>query len=190
MSQSILLAFALLAALLLPARAVEDPDHAELRTLRTEVIAAIEKGDIDSVLQHVTPDVVVTWQDSTVCKGRDGLKAFFEKVGKGTFKGYEVPPTPDDLTILSGGDTGISYGSTVAAYHLLGKEYEIRSRWTATLVKQDGKWLLAAYQVSMNVLDNPLLNTAKKALWVAAGAALLLGSAVGWWIGRRKRAVG
>ncbi|HEX7260550.1 MAG TPA: nuclear transport factor 2 family protein, partial [Luteolibacter sp.] len=106
----------------------EDPAHQELRNLRTEIVAAITKGDIDTVLTHVHPDVVVTWQNSEVCRGRQGLKDFFYKMGKKSFKGYKVPPTPDELTILHGGDTGISFGKTVAAYDLFGKNYEIESR--------------------------------------------------------------
>lgn len=159
--------------------ALEDPAHQELRTLRTEIIAAVTQGDIDSVLKHVHPDVVVTWQDAEVCHGAQGLKEFFERMGKKSFKGYKVPPTPDTLTLLYGGDTGISYGETVAEYQLLGRTYEIKSRWTATLVKMEGKWLLAAYHISMNALDNPLLNAAKNALYAAAAIALVAGFLIG-----------
>ena len=159
--------------------AEEDPAHAELRTLRTEIIDSVTKGDIDTLLTHVDPNVVVTWQNSEVCRGRQGLKDFFERMGKKSFKGYKVPPTPDELTILHGGDTGISFGETVANYNLLGKDYEIKSRWTATLVKQDGKWLLGAYHISMNALDNPLLNAAKRSLYITGGCALVIGLVIG-----------
>ena len=71
-------------------RAAEDPAHEELRILRNEIIAAITKGDIDSVLTHIHPDAVVTWQNSEVCRGRQGLKDFFERMGKNSFKGYKV----------------------------------------------------------------------------------------------------
>jgi uncharacterized protein (TIGR02246 family) len=169
------------------APAAEDPAHQELRDLRTSIINAIVKGDIDTVLNHVHPDVVVTWQNSEVCRGRQGLKDFFEKTGRESFKGYKLPPTPDELTILHGGDTGISFGETIAGYKLLGKDYEMKSRWTATVVKVDGRWQLAAYHISMNVLDNPLLNTAKSALSAAAGIALLLGLALGVLLGRWRK---
>lgn len=168
--------------------AAEDPDHEKLRALRTEIIAAITKGDIDTVLQHVDPNVVVTWQNSEVCRGRQGLKDFFERMGKKSFKGYKVPPTPDELTILHGGDTGISFGETVASYDILGKNYEIKSRWTATLVKENDQWLLAAYHISMNTLDNPLLTAAKKGMFVAAALALLVGLLIGKLLGKRKAA--
>lgn len=161
------------------ATAAEDPAHEELRVVRLAIIDAIKKGDIDNVIQHVHPDAVITWQNSEVCRGQKGLKDFFERMGKNSFKGYKVPPTPDELTILHGGDTGISFGETVAEYHLLGKGYELKSRWTATLVKENGKWLLAAYHLSMNVLDNPILTAAKGGLYVGAVVALVIGILIG-----------
>ncbi len=159
--------------------AAEDPAHEELRTLRLSIIEAINQGDIDSVIKHVHPDAVITWQNSEVCRGQKGLKEFFERMGKDSFKGYKVPPTPDELTIFHGGDTGISFGETVAEYHLLGKSYELKSRWTATLVKVNGKWLLAGYHISMNVLDNAILSAAKSGIYLAGGIAFVIGILIG-----------
>jgi ketosteroid isomerase-like protein len=159
--------------------AADEAVHEELRTLRTEIIDAITRGDIDSVIKHVHPDAVVTWQNSEVCRGQKGLKDFFERMGKDSFKGYKIPPTPDELTILHGGNTGVSFGETVAEYRLLGKGYELKSRWTATLVKENGKWLLAAYHISMNVLDNPILSTARQGLYLGAAVALVIGILIG-----------
>lgn len=169
------------------ANAAEDPAHEELRTLRTRIIDAIVKGDINTVISNVHPDVVVTWQNSEVCRGRQGLKDFFEQTGRKSFKSYKLPPTPDELTIFHGSDAGISFGETAANYNLFGKDYEIKSRWTATVVKENGKWLLAAYHISMNTLDNPLLTAAKNGLYVAAGVALLIGILIGRIFAKRRK---
>ncbi|MEO5959236.1 MAG: nuclear transport factor 2 family protein [Opitutaceae bacterium] len=188
--KSLLLLCGLLAwnATLLNLSAAEDPAHNQLRALRTEVIEAIAKGDIDAVLRHVHPTVVITWQNAEVCRGPQGLREFFNRMGKDAFKGYKVPPTPDDLTILHGGDTGVSFGQVVANYKLLGKDFEFKSRWTATLVKENDRWLLASYHVSMNALDNPILNAAKNGLYWAAGVAAIAGLLIGLLLGKRKRA--
>ena len=169
------------------AAAPEDPAHNELRTLRTEVIEAITKGDFDAVMRHVHPNVVVTWQNADVCRGVKGLREFFDRMGKETFRGYKVPPTPDDLTILYGGDTGVSFGKTVASYKLFGKDFEFTSRWTATLVKENGRWLLASYHVSLNALDNPVLNAAKRTLILTGVGALVAGLILGLVIAKRKK---
>jgi ketosteroid isomerase-like protein len=173
---------------LVTAHAAEDPVHAELRVLRGEIIEAITRGDIEAVMKNVHPNVVITWQNSEVCRGHQGVRDFFNRMGKKSFKGYKLPPTPDELTILHGGDTGISFGETIGSFNLLGKEYEIKSRWTANLVKENGKWLLASYHISMNALDNPLLNAAKRGLHITGGLALAAGILAGYFIGRRKKA--
>lgn len=186
---SLLLAAGLFAGLAVPAlRAAEDPAHNELRALRTQVIEAITRGDNDAVMQHVHPNVVVTWQNAEVCRGVQGLRDFFSRTAKETFRGYKVPPTPDDLTILHGGDTGVSFGHVVAEYNLLGQTLEFRSRWTATLVKENGRWLLASYHISLNALDNPILGAAKRSLvWIGAGSAVI-GLLAGILLARRRRA--
>ncbi len=169
------------------AGAVEDPAHQELRVLRTQMIDAITKGDIDTVIKNTHPNVVITWQNAAVCRGHQGLKDFFDKVGKDSFKGYKLPPTPDDLTMLYGDDTGVSFGETIGQFHLLGKSYEFKSRWTATVIKENGKWQLAAYHVSMDALDNPILSAAKRAVYVSAIIALIVGFFVAKLLFKKKR---
>ncbi len=172
------------------ASAVEDPAHGELRLLRTEMIDAITKGDTSKVLQHTHPNVVITWQNAVVCRGHQGLKDFLSQNAKDSFKGYKIPPTADELTIFHGANTGVSFGHVVASYRLLGKDYDLKSRWTATLVKENGQWQLAAYHVSMNVLDNPILAATRTATYLGATAALIIGLVIGrYFICRKPKAV-
>ena len=167
---------------------LDDPAHQELRALRTNVVEAIGRGDIDATLGYVHTNAVLTWQNTEVCRGHAGLRSFFERMGKNAFKGYQVPPTPDELTILyHGGNGGISFGRTVARYSLFGRDFDFTNRWTATLVKENGRWQLAAYHVSNNVLDNPLINVAKSSLYWAAGLSLVGGLVLGILVGRGGR---
>lgn len=169
------------------AQAPEDPAHNELRALRTQVVEAITSGDIEKTLAYLHPNVVVTWQNHEVCRGHQGVRDFMDRLGRDAFRGYKVPPSPDELTILYGGDTGISFGTTVSEVRLLGTSFEFTNRWTATLVNENGRWMLASYHVSNNVLDNPLLRAAERSLVLAVGGGLLIGFAVGMLIGRRRR---
>jgi ketosteroid isomerase-like protein len=166
----------------------EDPAHEELRAFRKEIVTAIVAGDIEAQLKLAHPDVVVTWQNHVVCRGHDELRKFMKESGSSAFKGYKVEPEADVLTVLHGGETGISTGRSVGRYQVLGREFEFENRWTATLVKEDGHWLVAAYQVSLNALDNPILNGASGMLYWGAGGAGALGLLVGWLLGKRKRA--
>lgn len=175
--------------LTLPASLVaqEDPAHAELRETRNRIVAAIEARDPDRVLELLDPQVVVTWQDATVCHGKSELKDFYERMGKDAFVAFKVPHEPDQLSVLHGGDTAIATGRVVADYHLLGKGFEFESRWTATLVRSADGWRVAAYHVSLDALDNPLLDATRTAVWIAGGAGLVGGFVIASLLGRIRR---
>jgi hypothetical protein len=72
-----------------------------------------------------------------------------------------------------------------------GDVFDFITRWTAVMVKSDdGKWRLRAIHFGTNQLDNPVLTKVERTLIrdgiIAAIAALLVGVALGWWIGRRR----
>lgn len=169
-----------------------DADHVELRALGGQLVKAISDGDMDAIEPLLHPNLVVTWQDGQVCKGPAEIRKFYAAMAaksKKTFQGYKVPPTADEPTILySGATTGVAYGYNVGVFHLAGKDFEMPNRWTATMVKENGKWLLSSYHVSMNVLDNPLLNAVKCIAIIGAALALVGGFLVGLMLGRRKKA--
>jgi ketosteroid isomerase-like protein len=175
-----------------PKGKAEDPIHDELRAFRASLLDAIDKGDLERQLEHVHKDVVVTWQNGEVVRGHEALREFYKKTisQDKVFRGYKKPPTPAELTILHG-DTGISFGDEVGQYKVKGMDFDLENHWTVTLVKDDGKWKIASYHVSANVLDNPVLNTAKNWLYWIGGIAFAIGLLVGIVIGRqRKRAPG
>ena len=76
-------------------------------------------------------------------------------------------------------------GGANGSYSLrAGPTFSIDQRWTATLVKEGGRWQVAALHASANVFDNPLLTAAKKStLWVGL-AALVAGAVVGGLLAR------
>lgn len=186
------MSFALVVALLLPVSLgaqTEPPDsetdleaiHNELRALKAGLVEAVNEQDIDKMLSFLAEDVVATWQNSEVFRGHEGVREFFGRVqeaSKKTFLGYAVPPTPDDLTILYDNRTGISFGSSTGRYKVAGMQFEMENRWSATLVKQGGRWLVASYHVSTNLLDNPVLNAAKSTMIWGIGIAFLAGLVV------------
>jgi ketosteroid isomerase-like protein len=137
------------------------------------------KRDYERQLTYAHDDLVVTWQHGQVVRGREGLLKFLKEGESDVFQGYKQPPTPTDLSILHGGDTAISYGTSIAQYKIASAEFELTNHWSATLVKDGEDWKLASYHVSANLLDNPLLNAAKKGLYWAGGLGLVAGLVVG-----------
>jgi ketosteroid isomerase-like protein len=171
----------------------DEDTHNELRAMREALTKAVFDGDVNAQLERVHDNVVVTWQNNEVVRGKDGLNEYLEEINGGNervFQGYKVPPTADDLTLLYGGDAAIAFGSSTPHYKLGGMEFDLENRWTATLVKDDGTWKIAAYHVSGNILDNPVLDVAKRSLYWIGGSGvlvgLLLGAILSWLMKRRK----
>jgi uncharacterized protein (TIGR02246 family) len=186
------LLFVILASLLtLTVQAQEDPAHQELRALRDGLLAGMNKGDIEAQLPYLHPNVVVTWHNAEVSRGREGVRAYLDRMLHGPSQvvekfGAEVKV--DELSILYGGDTAIAFGSAEEHFTMKGGQvFHVTGRWSATLVKDNGRWLVANLHTSDNIFDNPLLNAAKKALWWAGGGGLLVGVLGGWLMGRRGR---
>jgi len=151
----------------------------------------MNKGDIERELTYMEPNVVVTWHNAEVSRGRDGVRTYLNRVLNGPNKflsAYSASVNVDELTILYNDDTGISFGSAVEHMKLTdGHTIDLPSRWSATLVKEGDKWLVASLHASDNLFDNPLLDMAKRLMYWAGGVCLVVGLVFGFAIGRRRK---
>ncbi len=170
--------------------------HDELRKLRDDILAAIDRNDFDAILPHLHPNVVFTPMNGEVCRGPQEIRAYFDKMLNGPdaiVKSIHLDVEVDRLTDLYG-ETGLAFGSSNDHYTLKnGMEFPVQTRWTCALVRENGKWLITAFHGSANVFDNPILTREKQAtklLWggIALVAGVLLGAFAGIAIGRRRRA--
>ena len=175
---------------LTPAPVSDEATHDELRALRDGLLDAINKGDIERQLSYFHPNAVITWHNAEVSRGHDGIRKYMTGMLQGPDKvveSFKADVNVDELTILYGGDTGISFGSAVEHFAMTsGRTLDLSARWSATLVKQDGRWLIASLHASDNLFDNPLLNMARRMAWWVGGGALVVGLALGFLLGRRR----
>ncbi|HUA64536.1 MAG TPA: nuclear transport factor 2 family protein [Alphaproteobacteria bacterium] len=165
--------------------------HNALRAMRDGLMDAVNKGDIDRELTYLTTNVVVTWHDATVSRGREGVRDYYNRMMNGPNKvvsDFHAEINVDELTILYGDSTGIAFGSSLEHFKLVnGNSFDLKGRWTATMIKQDGHWLVASLHVSTNIFDNVMLDIMKKYAIRAAWTALIVGFILGWLIGRIRR---
>ena len=173
-----------------------DPVYAELLKVRTGLVDAYNRKDLDGVLRLCHPQIVVTWQNGEVSEGRDGVKRYYEKMMVGPQRIVETmtaDPTVDNLAVIYGGDTAVSRGQMNDHYQLTdGMRFDLNSRWSATLVKDGGEWLIANFHASVNAFDNPLLRMIAKqaSLWSGSIGALIgivLGLVATRWFARHRR---
>jgi ketosteroid isomerase-like protein len=167
----------------------DETTHNELRALRDGLLDAVNKGDIDRQLTYLHPNVVMTAPNNEVSRGREGVRAYRNKMMTGperVVESFHADVSVDELTILYGGDTGVAFGSAMQHYKLTsGRNLDVSTRWTATMVKENDRWLVASLHVSANLFDNPLLAMAKRIAYWAGGICLFVGLVVGIVLGRR-----
>ncbi len=161
----------------------EDPAHNELRALRDGLLAATNKGDVDEMLKFCHPDVRFTSPDARVHRGHAGVREYLDEMLKGPnayVKSFKATVTVDELALLFGCDTAIATGISVDQFEVAGgNKFQLTDRWSATVVKEDGKWLVADYHSAPSVFNNPILEIAKKSAYWMGGIGLLAGLAVG-----------
>jgi hypothetical protein len=130
------------------------------------------------------PNVAITWQNAEVSRGRDGARAYYQRMlldKNSVVESLTVNLTVDELAHIFGGSTAVAFGSLGDQYKLRdGMEFNLDSRWSATLVKEGGKWLIASAHGSANVFDNSVMRLAlKKVMYWAGGGGLVVGLLVG-----------
>jgi uncharacterized protein (TIGR02246 family) len=168
-----------------------DQDLQEINALRTRMVDAFNKGDIDALLGSLTPDVVVIWQNGEVNQGPEAVRQYYNRMIKGPdslVKSVSFAPVVEGRHFF--GNTAVSYGSLNDHLTLRdGSDLPFNSRWSATLEKDgSGRWVLTSLHVSANAFDNPVTKMVahRVGLWAGAGG-LLLGLILGALIFRRRR---
>jgi uncharacterized protein (TIGR02246 family) len=175
----------------------ENPAHDELRELKKALTDAFNKKDIDGLLKHVHTEAVITWQNGEVSRGPEGIRKYYKKVLEGEnsyLTKVQADPEVADLSVLIGNPptTAVAYGKLRDVYTLrTGGEIGMDSLFSATAVKQDGRWVIVSFHGSTNVFDNSVLRLAvTNTMWwtgaLAGVVALLLGLVIGWAVFARK----
>ncbi|MBK7509851.1 MAG: DUF4440 domain-containing protein [Comamonadaceae bacterium] len=183
---------------IVPWVSAEEPDHAiheELRGVLREVQSAINSGQYDKMLPYLTPDVEATSVTQEVMSSRADVSKYFQTWfgPAGYMRRMTMTLDADKLTELSPDKRfGLVRGKALEHYEAKdGDIFDFDTRWTAVMaVGDDGKWRLRAIHFGTNHLDNPVLAKVQRTLVrdgiIAAIAALLVGFALGWWLGRRR----
>lgn len=160
-------------------RTTDDPLHDEIRALRDGLLEATNKGDLEGMLTFCHPNIRWTTPDRRVHKGHEGVRAYYEETVTGptaVVKSFKADVKVDDLAVLYGDHAAVATGTSDDEFELNdGSKFVLSNRWSATLVKENGKWLVANYHTATSVFDNPLLDMAKKSLYWTGGVALIAG---------------
>lgn len=126
---------------------VTDADKAAVAGLSQRIVAAWAKHDAEAFARVFTEDGTMILPGA-YAKGRAEIQAFMGAGFAGPYKGTQVTGQPFDVRFLSPEvSVLLTQGGVLAPGETeVPPERTIRASWLA--VKQDGEWLLAAYQNS------------------------------------------
>lgn len=168
--------------------------EAGINQLREGLVDSFVKADIDRMLTHLAPDVIVTWQNGEICRGPEEVRAYYNRMMKGDKPIVkEVKANPEIIGRHLYGDWALSWGNLHDHFILTdGRDLALNSVFTITTAKRGDRWLVTGYHASVNAFANPVLSLAlrKVALWAglgggAAGVALTF---IGWRLFGKKAA--
>jgi ketosteroid isomerase-like protein len=130
--------------------------------------------------EYCHKDIIATWQDGTTSEGHAGVIEEFDKLKQFIDK-ITVDATTDKRLILNDGNLVISSGEMKDHYELgRGPSVNLNSRWSATLIKDNDRWLLASFSASTNAFDNEVISlylTSQK--YTVSAIAGLIGIGIG-----------
>ena len=188
--------FCLALLLMVSAASAQDPaampaeDHDGLRALAATMEEALNKRDLDTLLANVDDNVAFTAMNAETGYGKQHIRDYFDRMLNGPNKivqDIKVDFVPDKLSVFYGPDVAVSAGNAASHYELSnGLKFDIDARWTATLVRKDGRWLVGAFHYSANVFRNPIMEKQRRFLVMAGGGVAILLGVIGFILGRRR----
>jgi hypothetical protein len=174
------------------ADAGREADHHALRALLGAVTESLNTDDLGKLQSHLATSFVITFADQKRFTEAAAIQAYRDNLRRERhLERATFAPVADALTTFLDADCGVCTGTSSDSFSFAGgTTVTLISRWTATVVRQNGEWKIAALHAGVDLLDNPLLAGARDfATKLAIGAALIagiLGLIIGVILGRRR----
>lgn len=158
-------------------------DHDELRGLLKLFTEAFNTRKIEPLTPYLHKDFSVTMINQDVVTTPKELNDYLDKqftAPGSVLKDVRIQPEPDILTLFYEGRVGINRGGSTDTYTLKdGRVFILKTRWTGTAIKDEGKWKALNAHIGLNIIDNPILDAMEQLKWIWVGAAAAIGLLVG-----------
>lgn len=162
-------------------------DHDQLRELMKRGAEALNTRKLDIMAPYLHPDFTIVTADNRKLRGLPEFKQYWNGLFEGkdaVLKSIETKLETDDLARFLDDDSGVSFGTSDDRYTFNdGDVRQMKSRWSAVVQKDGDTWKLVSVHFSANLLDNPVLDAARKAAQKTAPISGAIGIAVGLAIG-------
>lgn len=139
-----------------------EADHEQLRQLLKTAQDAVNNDQPELLQAYLHKDYVITvMNQELVTEEKTVEQLFYEwfKKPDAILQSLHIEPEASILTNIYEGRFGVGYGTSADTYELTdGRKFTFNSKWTATMIKEDGQWKLLALHVGVDPIDNPLID--------------------------------
>lgn len=168
-----------------------EADQEALRTLLSEATAALNNLDAKAVGSYLAPGFVITLADQSVITSSAELDAYFTRTfhAEGApIKGIHFSLQPSEQALFIDNRSGMVYGTSTERYTLADDStLVLNTHWTATVVKEQGRWLVQGFHAGVNMLDNPILSEVRMGNSTWGGIGMAIGFIAGVFLSRALR---
>ena len=166
----------------IPQSALADNNQEISAIIRTREIAlqALNDRDFTKIAPYLHPTFTITTVDNQVFHQVPEFENYWNQQFTTTIKDIKMSLKGEPLRTFLSPQTVFSAGYAIATFSFKdGKAANMSMRWTAVLQKLQDKWTIQSLHFSSNLLDNPVLNAAKRLWWTVGIAAGVGGFALG-----------
>lgn len=143
-----------------------EADHVLLRDLKSKFSEALNNRDVEALSACFAKNFVLTTVDQTTITSKEQLKEYWTKIfdsPDSIVAEMKSEPEADVLSQFIDENNAFCYGFSKDTYKMKkGFTTVINSRWTATVVKENGKWLITTAHAGVNFFDNPVITRKAK----------------------------
>jgi uncharacterized protein (TIGR02246 family) len=118
----------------------------EVRAACEAVLDAWAANDANAFADLHTEDATLVTVEGLYCKGREQIRGVMTMLYAGVFKGSKVFVEYEDVRLMTADTAIVVYWNGILQGGLKKLPPEETRRATTVLVKQDGKWLVSAFQ--------------------------------------------
>ncbi|BAY21198.1 hypothetical protein NIES2100_09480 [Calothrix sp. NIES-2100] len=158
----------------IPQSALADNNQEISAIIRTREIAlqALNDRNFSQIAPYLHPTFTITTVDNQVFHKVPEFEKYWNQQFNNTIKDINMNIQGEPVRTFLSPETVVSAGDAIASFSFKdGKTADMAMRWTAVLQKLQEKWTIQSLHFSSNLLDNPVLNAAKKLRWIVGIAA-------------------
>ena len=156
-------------------------DRGELKVILSDIQNALNTFNMDALLMPLSDSVTISFMTTEVVVGKTQIKEYYSKMFENEdspLSKYTTQATIDAPARFHG-DTAVAHGRAQDVYTLKdGGTYQFNTRWTATAIKDSGKWEVLSINFSVDTFDNIVIEELKKNLWMFTILAFFSGAII------------